>query len=583
MLRQGLHCLAVLIGMPLFFALHKAPHWPEAVVFMTMLLPLSALVFVALTDVLHWAQILVSFSLCLMAMALASAGAGMGSVGAALFLAAVEAFITFDPVMIGLAALATAGAVAGISLLRAPLSLPASTISVLDLLCLAGSLFYGLALMLHAVHLHKVEAQRARRRNPDLLPLIHQLGDFVVVHDRSGTAWALNRHFEHHLGLPPDDLMGRGLFDHVHVLDRPAFLRAIADAAGGEGASNITIRLRGRGEDLSSVEPCFRWFDVCINRFENGHAKKREEAEADDQAMIIGVYRDISAMRRVEQELDAARVAAETANQAKDRFLANMSHELRTPLNAIIGFSEMLADPQLCPQDPLKQREYAAIIHSSGEHLLHVVNSILDMSKIHSGTFPLQPQPIVLAPLIASCCAMLRPQAEAKEIELVQIHADPWDEIVADQQACKQILLNLLSNAVKFTPRRGRVTIAVDCVVDCLDDIQIAVQDTGIGISADDLTRLGEPFFQAMVRQERPHEGTGLGLSIVRGLVELHGGTLLIESEPDQGTSMIVRLPREGRPQDKTEGREWRTETQTRRGVPAEISVLKEAKVKKIA
>ena len=227
-----------------------------------------------------------------------------------------------------------------------------------------------------------------------------------------------------------------------------------------------------------------------------------------------------------------------------------MSHELRTPLNAIIGFSEMLASRTLCPADAGKQREYAGIIHQSGQHLLEVVNSILDMSKIRSGTFAILAEPFDLAPLVDECCDMVKLKADQGLVRLVRDYPRDLDEIVGDKRACKQILINLLSNAVKFTPEHGEVAVSVrpDGTA-----ILISVADSGVGIGAADLARLGDPFFQARSSRDRPFEGTGLGLSVVRGLVGLHGGTIALESEPGRGTRVSVRLPLDHRTQGPAE------------------------------
>jgi cell cycle sensor histidine kinase DivJ len=217
-----------------------------------------------------------------------------------------------------------------------------------------------------------------------------------------------------------------------------------------------------------------------------------------------------------------------------------VSHELRTPLNAILGFSEILGDAKLAPPEPAKRIEYARIIHSSAEHLLSVVNLVLDMSKIEAGKFEILAEPFELEPLVKDCCDMLRLKAENGKVGLVRAETDFLVELVADKRACRQILLNLLSNAVKFTPPEGRVAIGA-YVADSM--IHIHVSDTGIGIAAQDLPRLGEPFFQVRSNYDRSYEGAGLGLSLVRGLVGLHGGALWLESSPGVGTRVTVRLP----------------------------------------
>jgi cell cycle sensor histidine kinase DivJ len=200
----------------------------------------------------------------------------------------------------------------------------------------------------------------------------------------------------------------------------------------------------------------------------------------------------------------------------------------------------MLSNPALEPAAAEKRRDYATIIHQSGQHLLAVVNGILDASKIESGSFDIHPEAFDLHDLIGQCCDMVGLKAEQTGVRLQREVAPGAGELVGDKRACKQIVLNLLSNALKFTPEGGRVAIAARPDG---NSVLITVSDTGVGIAARDLPRLGDPFFQARAAYDRPADGTGLGLSVVRGLVGLHGGSIAIESAPGQGTRVSVRLP----------------------------------------
>jgi cell cycle sensor histidine kinase DivJ len=261
----------------------------------------------------------------------------------------------------------------------------------------------------------------------------------------------------------------------------------------------------------------------------------------------------------------AARTGCEAADW-RQRLLANVSHELRTPLNAIIGFSEMLASPELAPRDPDQQREYARIINASGQHLLSVVNTLLDMSKIESGVFAIEPEHFDLGALVDFSCDLVKLKAQEKNIELLAACAPNMGEIVADKRACKQILLNLLSNAVKFTPEGGRVAVSARRDGGFVD---INVSDTGIGVTPNELQRLGDPFYQARATYDRPYEGAGLGLSIVRGLVALHGGAISFASAPNEGASVTVRLPLDCRGAPRADALSARIETVSRReGAP---------------
>lgn len=245
----------------------------------------------------------------------------------------------------------------------------------------------------------------------------------------------------------------------------------------------------------------------------------------------------------------AARDNAEEASRIKSQFLAMMSHELRTPLNAIIGFSEMIETQALGPVGVQRYVEYARDVHTSGRHLLELINDILDMSKIEAGKYVLHRTEVDMTAVVRRCTRMVRLRADEAGIEIVE----PGDgemppggaTVLADERALNQILLNLLSNAIKFTDRGGRVTVSTEIVA---DEMHIAVTDTGIGIAPEDLGRVGTPFEQIDNRHTRRHAGTGLGLALTRSLTEMHGGRIDIRSQLGVGTRVCVILPLPGGP-----------------------------------
>jgi cell cycle sensor histidine kinase DivJ len=235
-----------------------------------------------------------------------------------------------------------------------------------------------------------------------------------------------------------------------------------------------------------------------------------------------------------------ARDEAESASRAKTQFLASMSHELRTPLNAVIGFSEILDRELFGTLGEQRYRDYARMIHESGEHLLHVVNDILDMSKIEAGKFKLLKEPFDVSSLVSSCTDVMRHEAEAKQLKLIAEVPSGLPELVADKRACKQMLLNVISNAIKFTDAGGVVRISAR---EADGMIELIVADNGIGISEHDLPKLGHPFVQADNAYNRSHDGAGLGLSVVQGLARLHEGRLEMASKLRQGTTATIVLP----------------------------------------
>jgi PAS domain S-box-containing protein len=239
--------------------------------------------------------------------------------------------------------------------------------------------------------------------------------------------------------------------------------------------------------------------------------------------------------------LRVARDEAEHANHAKSAFLATMSHELRTPLNAVIGFSEVLESETFGPIGQPRYREYAADIHASGQLLLELINDILDLSKAEAGKLELQPEILRLGDVVEACLRLVKQRAHDGGLKVETEVSAELPHLNADRRKLKQILLNLLSNAVKFTPEGGVITVLGRRADD--GGVEIVVADTGIGIAADDLAKAFETFGQVDSRLSRKYEGTGLGLPLVKALVELHGGTLDLESRLNIGTTATIRLP----------------------------------------
>ncbi len=239
--------------------------------------------------------------------------------------------------------------------------------------------------------------------------------------------------------------------------------------------------------------------------------------------------------------LEIARDEAVRANRAKSEFLANMSHELRTPLNAIIGFGEMMHSQMLGPIGHPRYAEYAEHVRDSGHHLLALVQEVLDLAKVEVGTLEVSRAKMRLGDIVAASVVMLTPAAEAAGVELIVTPAPgAWPELYGDELKLKQVLINLAGNALKFTPAGGHVTVACDVVGEMA---RLRVSDTGIGIKAADIPLVLQPFYRVSSAFNARYQGAGLGLPIAKAIVELHGGTITIESAPDAGTTVVVTLP----------------------------------------
>ncbi len=275
--------------------------------------------------------------------------------------------------------------------------------------------------------------------------------------------------------------------------------------------------------------PSGNWYRVTDSRTRDGGA--------------VITHADITDSKIREMQLLAAKDEADSINRMKNEFLANMSHELRTPLNAIIGFSDMIESEMFGPIREPKYLEYVIDIKQSGMHLLEVISDILDFSKVESGTFVLDRNPVDLNEVVEASLRLVTPRAEEKNLRLSVNIAPDTPIILGDRRRIVQLVLNLLSNAIKFTLDGGQIETRAER--NRVGDVELSVRDSGIGISAAHLEKIVDPFFQVDGTLARRHEGTGLGLTLCRMFAELHGGTLKISSEVGTGTVVTVRFPAE--------------------------------------
>lgn len=375
--------------------------------------------------------------------------------------------------------------------------------------------------------------------------LIENVQDAVMRFGTDGGVLFTSKSAEKLFGCHRYELSGQGLVERVHILDRPNFMTAFAEANQDGKARTIEVRMRRDDPVAPAQVPHYFWLEIALSPvFESARPKSRNE--------VVALLRDITKRRDYEQEMREARLAAEDASNAKSRFLATIGHELRTPLNAIVGFSEMMSSGVTGEMSPT-HREYAGIIQQSGHHLLDVVNMLLDMSRLEAGKFELQAESIEPAALIEPCFKMVDALARQRRVRLMTDLPRLLPSLVADERSCRQILINLLTNAIKFSHENGAVVVAMKRQGAYLN---LSVTDHGVGMQDDAVRRIGEPFFQANGGLSRRYEGTGLGLSIVKGLVELHQGTLSATSGPGAGTVVTVLLPLNGPATKKEESAE---------------------------
>ncbi|MGZ8407886.1 MAG: ATP-binding protein, partial [Caulobacteraceae bacterium] len=267
-------------------------------------------------------------------------------------------------------------------------------------------------------------------------------------------------------------------------------------------------------------------------------ARRRNEEEL--QAVVEHLERSQEQLAELARKYEAEKIKAESANKAKSEFLANMSHELRTPLNAVNGFSEIMVGELFGPLGDARYKGYAQDILNSGQHLLALINDILDMAKIEAGKMTLKFEPLQLRDVALDAIRLMQNRAESAGL-LLKLEGEQLPDVEADYRALKQIMLNLLSNAIKFTPRGGQVTVGLESGPSGM--LRFKITDTGIGIEADDLARLAQPFEQIESQHSKTVQGTGLGLALTKSLVEMHHGSLEMRSQPGKGTEVSVTLP----------------------------------------
>ncbi len=390
----------------------------------------------------------------------------------------------------------------------------------------------------------RLSEARAHAAETRLRDAIESASEAFVLWDRSGRLLMCNRNYREVFSLEPRLLKPGAPRETVERFAKLAIRREIPDSRGAKGVLEAELN-NGRWVQISQQRTADG--GLVMTAADITAVKQQEEARRLNEEALQKAVTSLKASQEQLAELarkyEAEKVRAESANKAKSEFLANMSHELRTPLNAINGFSEIMVGELFGPLGDPRYKEYAGDILNSGQHLLSVINDILDMSKIEAGKMNLKFERIDLQEVAEDAVRLIRNRAESAGLTLV-IDMPNLPEVEADFRALKQVLLNLLSNALKFTPRGGQIRVFGRAGIDGrgADRVLIGVQDTGIGISKEDLARLARPFEQVESQHAKTRQGTGLGLALTKALIEMHGGLIDMKSEPGKGTTVSFIL-----------------------------------------
>jgi len=398
-----------------------------------------------------------------------------------------------------------------------------------------GKAIIGMALDVTETRGAQTRLQHVEARLVDALT---SMTDSFVVWDPMNRLVIWNERFENFFGFQPGQLQP-GLEHATIVYNAEKAIEESYDAGDGIGEEILLKDGRWIRYLESSTADGGR---VSIGNDITEIRAREDDLRTNEQALqkTVNVLKQ-SQVRIVElaENYEQEKIRAEDANQSKSEFLANMSHELRTPLNAINGFSDIMQKEMFGPLGDPRYKEYVNDILFSGQHLLSLINDILDMSKIEAGKMTLNAEVMQMNDMISQVIRIVRGRAEENRLKLIYQELDV-PEIEADPRAVKQILLNLITNAIKFTPENGTVKVEV---VPKSAGLIMRVHDSGIGISEEDIARLAQPFEQIESQHSRQHEGTGLGLALSKSLTELHGGNFAINSVVGQGTTVTFTLP----------------------------------------
>lgn len=362
----------------------------------------------------------------------------------------------------------------------------------------------------------------------DVCNLLEALPYSASLHSGNGDAVWLSKKSQDVFQSDADNLLGQKFFEGANPQDKFDILKAFSDCNISGKEQTVNFRRQQIGE-TDKLEVC--QFELRISHYQN---------QNDNASYFLALVKDITQEQNAHEDTKQEIQDAKDSNSTKSLFLSNVSHELRTPLNAVVGFSQMLMGEAAVVLSEGKKTEYASLIHDSANHLLKIINDLLDLSKIEAGKFQIIPEVFDLYQELKSTIDIMEPIARKADVSLEYHVPDEIPKIFADSRAVRQILINLIANAIKFSNKKDSVSVKL---TRNLRKVRIDVSDTGLGMQQETIDQLGQMFFQAEQTASRRYEGTGLGLSIVAGLVSLHKGKLLFKSAPNKGTTVSVELP----------------------------------------
>ncbi|MDD9910824.1 MAG: PAS domain-containing sensor histidine kinase [Ahrensia sp.] len=389
---------------------------------------------------------------------------------------------------------------------------------------LALAFLYAVSVLHRLSHLLKQQEDHSRLAISGLDErMMRDRAELVTTHHQDGAVCFVSCNSVEIAGVGPTELENGGFLERVHVQDRVALLKGFSQVWHDEAPTSVAYRLRRGGSELG----CWLHMEAQI------HARRAADGTV-GSIVAISVDRTAQIARERARKREQEKYARSVERQS--RFLTTMSHELRTPLNTIIGFCDILSEETISP----RQNEYLNHIRGSGQHLLQVINDLLDMSRIEAGKYEIANSEFTVDEIVRAATGTLRPLADKGGVDL-RVDVDTHTELIhGDRRSWQQIIVNLLSNAIKFTPSGGTVSLAVH---QQKRRMEIVIADTGIGMDEDFVKKVGQPFLQVESGLDRTFEGTGLGLYVAKALTALNGGSFELTSTKGEGTVATVVLP----------------------------------------